>query len=192
MSNSRHLLPAAAGLMLATGCGSDAEQRRVQAAATPTQGEPTAPPSPEAKPNDSTPNGAEWSSREALAAAIGGGHYTQALISGQPYQVEDPVLSKTWTLGPPELDGAEGEDPVVYPTSPTEGHAIARAEEEGTNTVVVLDYTLQWDAAVETLDGSSGKFKVTAVDVLQAGAEARFVYEQQGEFFERTPAPSGD
>jgi len=60
-------------------------------------------------------------------------------------------------------------------------HSIARAEAEDSTTIVVLNYTLQWAAAVEILDGSAGQFfaRKPRYSVIEARPMTGLAYQRQ-------------
>lgn len=177
--------PALLGLlaMFALGCGDETRPAEAAPASAP---EPAPSPAP-------APDGGggpdPWADPVVLAAGIASTHYVPVMVAGKPYQVTDAATGDVLTLGGPDLIEDASGAPRAYRTGETRGHALASAETDA-GEAIVLDYAVEWRAGTETLDGTSGAFHVTGVSVHQRGAgPERSSFARSGEHWTRTPSP---
>lgn len=157
------------------------------AEARPAKATPAAPPAPTKAPTPMP--AAPWSDPIPLAAGITQTHYVPVLTSGQPYTITDDRTGTVYPIkGPDLLEDAQGK-PQAFPTSATEGHALAGTVAKD-GTTLVLDFQVRWNTDVRTMDGSTGAFEVVTAQVHQVGdGPARSAFTRSGDYWTRSPAP---
>ncbi len=131
---------------------------------------------------------APWTDPSYLAAGIAQTHFAPALTSGKPYTVTDSATGRVYPIRGSRLIQDASGVPQAYPTSATDGHALASTTTDGIP--LVIDFHMHWNSSAQTINGSSGVFEVVSADVHQIGDGAvHATFEKHDEYWTRTPSP---
>lgn len=120
-----------------------------------------------------------WSDNAKVAGALVG-VYNSAMMQSKPFQVEDDLLGKTWTL---KLKGGHADE--VRPTGPVTGQFFADFRADSGEKVIV-DVQVIWDPRKELYDGSHGMFRAGELTVHRVGDKPpRYTYKKKGKYWKR-------